>query len=171
VISYRATVQSWICESRVKVELFLYLMSWAQRHEDVYRSGGIDVRIRVLGTRWRWVVIFMPSSLYFKEKVRVTHCVGGWVTPEPSGCCGEEINLSSPVGNRTPIRSQLYHELSRLETLHKLIWWLLGSFLPCSTSVPCKTVMRDINLENSDFLLGWPLTLKMEVIQSSETSV
>jgi len=36
----------------------------APHREDIWESGGLAPRTVNLGTRWRWVVIFTPRSLY-----------------------------------------------------------------------------------------------------------
>jgi len=40
----------------------------AQRHEEVWGSGGITPRILNLGTRWSWVVRFTSRPLYHRGK-------------------------------------------------------------------------------------------------------
>jgi hypothetical protein len=48
----------------IKVNVKLSLcFNWAQCHEGVLCSGGISPRIFDLGTRWRWMVSFIPRPL------------------------------------------------------------------------------------------------------------
>jgi hypothetical protein len=44
-------------------------------------NGGIAPRILNLGTRWKWVVSFMPRPHYPRRKSPVIHWIGGWVGP------------------------------------------------------------------------------------------
>jgi hypothetical protein len=44
-------------------------------------SGGIASHILELGTRWRWVVSFIPRPLYPRERAPGNHWIGGWVGP------------------------------------------------------------------------------------------
>jgi len=46
-------------------------------------SRGTAAVILIIGTRWRWAVIFMPQPLHLTERTRV-HSVGGWVGPRAS---------------------------------------------------------------------------------------
>jgi hypothetical protein len=48
--------------------------SWKLTGECKYSSTILD-----LGTRWKWVVSFMPRSLYPRERSPDIHWIGGWV--------------------------------------------------------------------------------------------
>jgi hypothetical protein len=54
--------------SKVKVKLSLCLTNSALCPEDVWESGCIDPGILDLGTRWRWLVSFLPRPLYPRGK-------------------------------------------------------------------------------------------------------
>jgi hypothetical protein len=57
--------------------------STSTTHAHVWESGCVPLRILYLGSRWRWVVSFMPRQLHTWQKNRVwrTHSTGGWVCP------------------------------------------------------------------------------------------
>jgi hypothetical protein len=42
------------------------VLNWTLRHEGVWGSGFIEPHFLDLGTRWRWVVSFMPRPLYHR---------------------------------------------------------------------------------------------------------
>jgi len=48
------------------------LLNYMPCHEDEWGIGGIAPHILNLGTRWRWVVSFMPCPVYHS-----IHCKGG----------------------------------------------------------------------------------------------
>jgi hypothetical protein len=78
---------------KVKVKLSLcFFLNWAPRHEGVLGSGGIAPCILDLGTRWRWVVSFMPRSLYPQGKSPWYSLDRRW--------WGERFQ--APTGARTP---------------------------------------------------------------------
>jgi hypothetical protein len=65
-----------------------------------------------IGTRWRWVVDFMPRPLYPSG----THWVGGWVGPRPGLVNVEKIKFLTVPGLelRTLVRPSSSQSLYRL---------------------------------------------------------
>jgi hypothetical protein len=92
-----------------------------------WESGDTAPRILDLDTRWRWVVGYTPSPLYFQEKspwYPLDRRLGG--SKSRSGCGGEERNTQLPPGVETwspdrPVRSPALYRLSYhgLERLRK----------------------------------------------------
>jgi hypothetical protein len=57
------------------------VLNKARRHEGILGSGGIAPCILDLGTRWRWVVSFMPRLLSPQGRAPGTYWIGDWVGP------------------------------------------------------------------------------------------
>jgi hypothetical protein len=101
------------------VPVLNYLSTMPWRHMGKWRYSST---IPNFGTRWRWVVSFMPLSLY--PRYQLDNRLGG--PQSRSGCCGGEKNLALPgIGPRTssPSPVAILTELSRLPVMQ---------FLPCS---------------------------------------
>jgi hypothetical protein len=62
-----------------------------------------------VGARWEWVVNTMPQLLYPQEWPG-THCIGGWVGPEPARM-GLEILAPAGLFPDSPVRSELLYRL------------------------------------------------------------
>jgi hypothetical protein len=113
--------------------------------EEYWRSGGIAPCFLDLGTRWRWVVSFMPQPLYFQGKspwYPLGRRLGG--PQSRSGRGGEEKNSQPLPGLEPPIIQsveQSYNtELSRL--LKDVLWMLLQPFLGCEQDRFLGIVLR-----------------------------
>jgi len=57
-----------------------------------------------LGTRWRFVVVSLPSRFTPKERASCTYWIGGWVwrAPEPVWTQWWSEKYPSPTGTRKP---------------------------------------------------------------------
>jgi len=79
------------------------VLNKAPGHDNVWRSGGMALRIPNLGTRWRWVVSFMTLPLYTQGGSPLYPLGRKLGLPQSwFGCCAKK-NIPVPVGNRTPI--------------------------------------------------------------------
>jgi hypothetical protein len=85
--------------------------------EWMYSSTIID-----LGTRWRWVVSFMPRPLYPDEKAPVTHWIGGWITPELVWTLLSGEKYLALARSRTPAAQHVAH--------HYIDWAIRESIIP-----------------------------------------
>jgi hypothetical protein len=74
-------------------------------HEDVLENGGIASHILNLGTKWRWVVSFMPQLLYLRDnrhRYPMDRRLGGPQSWFERG--GEKENpMISHAGNQTQV--------------------------------------------------------------------
>jgi hypothetical protein len=92
----------WFAQLPVKVKIKLSLCLFLTKHQPIkmyWDSGGIDPHILELGTRWRWVVGFMPRLLYHQGKhpwYPFDRRLGG--PQSQSGCGGEEKNSQPLLG-------------------------------------------------------------------------
>jgi len=80
------------------------LLSQVSRHEDLWGSGGLAPHILNLRTRWRWVVRFMPRSLY--PEGRAFPLLEIWVIPRDGLDWVAEKKMKyslASIGNRTPV--------------------------------------------------------------------
>jgi hypothetical protein len=116
------------CE-RLKIKCMFYYIDkmslcfkWAPRHGGVLGSGGIDLHILDLGTRWRWVVSFAPWPLYSQGKnpwYLLDRRPGG--PQNRSGGGGEEKNSQPLPGIESliiqPVAQRYTTELSCLPVL------------------------------------------------------
>jgi hypothetical protein len=103
----------------------LRITPWRRKGEWRYSST-----ILYLGSRWRWVVIFMPQTLYPQGECPGIHCIGGRVGPT-AGLNEERKKTIVFADNRTPDSSVAepvacrYTDLTiskavSIECLHKL---------------------------------------------------
>jgi hypothetical protein len=58
----RVAVQVLYWKAKVKVKKVVPVLNEAPRHEDLWGSWSIAPHILTLGTRWRWVVSFVPAG-------------------------------------------------------------------------------------------------------------
>jgi hypothetical protein len=120
------TLQPTIQASSFRLWLFL---NWAPGHEGVLGSGDIAPCILDLGTRWRWVVSFMPQPLYPQGKspwYPLDRRLGG--AQGQSGHSSEDKN-SQPLPELNPLIIQpaaqcCTTELSRLLRLYHFPYYV-----------------------------------------------
>jgi hypothetical protein len=99
--------KQWTCRCgegnvKIKVKLSLYLISWALRDEDLWRSGGIDLPFLTLeidGGEWS-----APHPCHFTpgETDLSTYRTGEWVGPRTGVEAIERKNFSCPCQESNP---------------------------------------------------------------------
>jgi hypothetical protein len=95
---------------KVKVNLLVYFLFFLTKHHDMktsWGSGGKNLHILDLGTRWRWVVSFTPRPLYPQGKSPwhpLDRRLGGPQNRSEHG--GEDHNSEPLPGLELPIIEQ-----------------------------------------------------------------
>jgi hypothetical protein len=137
---------------KVKVKLSLHFFLTEHHAIKAYwGSGGISPRILDLGTRWRWVVRFMPWPLYPQGKnpwYPMNMRLGGlqsW-----SGHGGEK-NSQSLLGLKPPITQPVAPHCNT-ELSHLLLFSLV--FIKCTLCIFVQIEVTDLTkLYNSCYML------------------
>jgi hypothetical protein len=145
----------------VRQSIFVPVFNRASHHEDVLRNGGIAPHILNLGTRWRWVVSFMLSSLYLRGKSRrllLKRRLGG--PQRPSGR-GRESNPGRTAHNLVTVLTEL--------PLHLGKFWVylnLGDEL----CIPLFSILyaQPITYSTLYNLCSWKTSLKYDKPQCSD---
>jgi hypothetical protein len=101
---------------------------------------GVEVQLHAyfdLGTRWRWLVSFIPRQLYPRERAPGTHWIGSWVGPRAVLDAVVKRKIPSPhreLNRRTPIVQPVVQRFTDWAIVALDLHWLLLYVYHFSTS-------------------------------------
>jgi hypothetical protein len=98
----------------IKLSCPCAFFNWAPCHEGILGDGGIALCIIDLGTRWRWVVSFMPWLLYPQWQGPWYLWIGGCMGPRASLNVVVKRKILSLCWDRTPNRPVCHQQFNMI---------------------------------------------------------